>query len=86
MFRKPFFTLITFFLLSNAAAIAQSVHSVTGKVVDVSDGSSIQAADIIVTDMEDRIIAHGASDSQGSFYIGGIKKWRLHRPCQDAWL
>ena len=73
MFRKTIFSLLAVFALSQAAAIAQSVHSLTGKVIDVSDGSSLQAVDIIVTDLEDRIVAHGASDSQGSFTVNGIR-------------
>lgn len=73
MFRKTLLALLAFILLFQAAAQGQANHRVTGIVVDGSDGSVLQAVDILVTDLEDKIVAHGASDSQGFFSVSGIK-------------
>ncbi len=47
-------------------------HMVSGKVVDASDGAPLPSADILVTDLQDRIITYGASDSLGVFSVGSI--------------
>lgn len=59
-------------LISLLFSVATASYSVTGTVVDASDGSPVVAADILVTDLDDKVIAYGASDSQGRFRVGNI--------------
>ena len=54
--------------------MANVSYSVTGSVVDASDNSPLAAADVIVTDMDDKVLAYGASDSEGRFSVKGIPK------------
>ena len=59
-------------LISLLFSVATASYSVTGTVVDASDGSPVVAADILVTDLDDKVISYGVSDSQGRFRVGNI--------------
>lgn len=61
-------------LLSALLSVAAVPYSVTGSVADASDGLPLVAADVIVTDLEDKVLAYGASDSEGRFTVKGISK------------
>ena len=53
-------------------------YSLAGKVVDGTDGSPLVAADVIVTDMDDRILAYGTTGGDGFF--------RLDLAAEGDWL
>ena len=40
--------------------------------MDGSDGKPVQAADVMVTDLQDKILVYGSTDADGHFGIGGI--------------
>ena len=63
---------IIIYLIPAVCQTVRASHIVSGKVVDASDGAPLPSADILVTDLEDRIITYGASDSLGIFSIGNI--------------
>lgn len=59
-------------LISILFSAATAAYSVTGTVQDASDGSPLVGADVLVTDLEDKVVAYGATDPQGRFSVGGI--------------
>lgn len=60
------------FLLVSVSLPAQGLSSIKGRVVDSADGTAVEFADIIVSDMNDRVVASGTV-SGDSFIVGGIK-------------
>ncbi|MBQ6253501.1 MAG: TonB-dependent receptor [Bacteroidales bacterium] len=61
-------------LLSLILSFPAASYSIYGTVCDAADGAPIVAADVIVTDMDDKVLAHGTSDSQGRFAVKDISK------------
>ena len=59
-------------LISILFSAATIQYSVTGTVQDASDGTPVVGADVLVTDLEDKVVAYGATDSRGRFSVGGI--------------
>ena len=47
-------------------------YVVTGKVLDDTDGSAITGADILVTDLDDKVVANSTSDTLGVFSVDRI--------------
>lgn len=50
----------------------QVAHEVRGKVIDEADGSAIPGAYILVTNLDDKVLASEATDSVGFFSVGKI--------------
>lgn len=67
---KSIFT-TTIALLAALTLSAQGPASVRGRVLDSADGSAVEFADVIVTDLEDKVLAAGTV-SGDSFVVGGI--------------
>ena len=68
----PHLSSILSILISILFSAASSAYSVTGTVQDASDGTPVVGADVLVTDLEDKVVAYGATDSRGRFSVGGI--------------
>ena len=56
-------------LVSFLLALQPANFTVTGKVVDATDNSLLVAADVLVTDMDDKVLVYGATDGEGSFKL-----------------
>ena len=52
-------------LVSFLLALQPANFTVTGKVVDATDNSPLVAADVLVTDMDDKVLVYGATDGEG---------------------
>ena len=59
--------------ISLLIGISPLSYSVKGTVADASDGSPIAGADIIVTDMDDKVVSYGTTSSDGTFGVSGIQ-------------
>ena len=58
---------------SHVSSSTSEEGSVYGQVKDASDGSAVAFADVIITDIQDKIVAHATTGEDGSFKITGIK-------------
>ncbi len=57
------------FLLSLLFFAEPAPYSLTGKIVDGTDGAPLVAADVIITDMDDSVLTHGTTGEDGSFSL-----------------
>lgn len=55
--------------LSFLLALEPAPFSVTGKVVDATDSSPLVAADVLVTDMDDKVLVYGTTNEDGVFRL-----------------
>ncbi len=61
----------TILLLATLTLAAQSPSSIKGRVIDPADGSGVEFADVIITDLEDKVIA-SSTVAGDSFIVKGI--------------
>ena len=59
------------FVLLTQMAWAASDTTIKGKVVDASTGKSVDYADVIVTDLQDKVVASGMVNN-GSFEVKNV--------------
>ena len=58
---------------SHLSSYSYADGDVRGQVKDASDGSTVAFADVIITDIQDKVVAHTTTGEDGSFSIAGIK-------------